>query len=152
MFGKICTIKAHNQVKWKFLAHFFTPNFFCIKWKILTRIVIPKNILQFLCAVLEKIQFEVSAISLYGNRTTMYGIWWKLWSLLSLKLDKEFPWNFRSSCNLPRSLGFWYKILRLLNWEFPDYVALKKHDWVPSTKKKSCKEKVVQVGLKVVWL
>ena len=64
-------LKAHNQENGNFLAKIFTPNFFCIKWKILIRKIIPQNILQFLCVFFEIFQFGVSAITLYGNSTSI---------------------------------------------------------------------------------
>ena len=68
-------------------------------------------------------EFEVSAISLYGHRTTIYGISWKLWSQISQKLNME--WNFHSESNSSRSSDLNYKIHILPIWELPDYVPLR---------------------------
>ena len=120
---------ARSQVNWKFFAHFFTPPFYCIKCKTLNRIIIPENILKILCAVFKIFQFEIFAISLYGNGTTKYGILWKLWCQLPQKPNKEISWNVHRDCNSPRSFDFQYKTHRLPNWELPDYWLITVKNW-----------------------
>ena len=80
--------------------------FFCIKWKISTRKNITKNILTFLYVVFEKSKFQVLAIFLFRNSTTIYRNSPKLCTLLSHKLHMEISWNFNSGLNSPIFFDF----------------------------------------------
>ena len=94
LFRLIFFLKARNQENEKYLANFLTPNFFVHEMEDIDLKNLPWKFLVFLCVVFEI--FEVWVMFLYGNTTTVYGISWKIWSLLSLKLNMEISWYCHS--------------------------------------------------------
>ena len=95
-------VRLQKQVKgkWKIFGQSFYPQFSLHKKRYCLKMSSLKMFLIFLCVAFEIFEFEVLAITLYGNRTTIYGITSKVWSQLCPKLNMEIFSNFHCCCNL----------------------------------------------------
>ena len=82
----------------------------------MTRKIIPENILEILCVVFEIFEFEVSAISLYGHRTTIYGIH----ENFDLKYLKNYIWESLEIFTVVLT----HQDLSILNIKTIDYIPI----------------------------
>ena len=108
-------VRLQKQVKgkWKIFGQSFYPQFSLHKKRYWLKMSFLKMFLIFLCVAFEIFEFELLAIALYGNRTTMYGITSKVWSQLCPKLNMEISSNFHCCCNLLEPFELKYKNLAM---------------------------------------